>query len=93
MDEKRPRCLLRICREPATSLSGPMGTAIISRVPSFRVWRDDETKGVFCTISRLPRHLVECGMGEDEAHETAARAALIEEAGDFIDVEIFLSEP
>jgi len=79
---------LRICREPAFSLSGPMGTAIISHVPSFRVQRDDVEKSVFCAISRLARHLTECGMSEAAVQDAIARAVLLEEAGDFIDIEI-----
>jgi hypothetical protein len=88
MDEPRIPCVLRICREPATSISGPMGTAILSRVPSFRVFRGEEAHGVFCTISRLPRHLVACGLSEPDAREAAERASQLEDPGDFIDVEV-----
>ena len=79
---------MRICREPSYGMSGPMGTAILSRVPSFRVQRDDEEKSVFCAISRLARHLEACGMSETAIQSAIQRAVLLEEAGDFIDVEV-----
>ena len=83
--EKR---FVRICREPSYSMSGPMGTAILSRVPSFRVQRHDEEKSVFCAISRLARHLESCGMSEPAIQDAIAKAVLLEEEGDFIEVEL-----
>jgi len=65
-----------------------MGTAIISRVPSYRVQRSDQEKGVFCTVSRLSRHLASCGMTEAGVKEAIARVEALEYPGDFIDVEI-----
>jgi hypothetical protein len=91
MDEeqdKKEKRFIRICREPSYGMSGPMGTAILSRVPSFRVQRDDEEKAVFCAISRLARHLAACGMSEPAIQDAIAKAVLLEEPGDFIELEL-----
>lgn len=89
-DEKSEirRRSVRICLEPPYAMSGPMGTAIISRVPSFRVQRDDQDKSVFCTISRLGRHLATCGMTETGIQDAIAKLDALETPGDFIEVEI-----
>lgn len=83
-----PRRVVRICLEPSYGMSGPMGTAIISRVPSFRVQRDDWQKSVFCTISHLAEKLAACGMREEAIRDAVARAVAIEDAGDWIEVEV-----
>ena len=91
MDDDRggtQRRFVRICREPSYGMSGPMGTAILSRVPSFRVQRHDEEKSVFCAISRLARHLAACGMSEPAIQGAIAKAVLLEEPGDSIEVEL-----
>jgi hypothetical protein len=87
-DEGTRKHVVRICLEPAYGMSGPMGTAIISRVPSFRVQRDDWEKSVFCTISHLAEKLAACGMCEEATREAIERATAIEDAGDWIDVEV-----
>jgi len=83
-----PKRRVRISLEPSYGMSGPMGTAIISRVPSFRVQRDDWKKSVFCTISHLAEKLTDCGMCEDAIRDAIARAVTIEDAGDWIEVEV-----
>ena len=80
--------VVRICLEPAVQMSGPMGTAIISRVPSFRVKRDDEEKSVFCTISHLAERLEACGMNAAAIEDAIARAEALEDPGDWIDIEV-----
>jgi hypothetical protein len=80
--------VVRICLEPSYGMSGPMGTAIISRVPSFRVQRDDWEKSVFCTISHLAEKLTDCGLCEEATREAIERATAIEDAGDWIEVEV-----
>jgi len=87
-DGATPRRRVRISLEPSYGMSGPMGTAIISRVPSFRVQRDDWPKSVFCTISHLAEKLTDCGLGEDAIRDAVARAVTIEDAGDWIEVEV-----
>jgi len=79
---------VRIWLEPPFNMTGPMGTAIISRVPTYRVQRDDWAKSVFCTVSRLPRKLADCGMGDDAIQDAVARARALEDPGDFIVVAI-----
>lgn len=83
--EKRKR-RVRIRREPAVQMSGPMGTAIISRVPCFRV-EPEGGKSIFCTVSHLGEKLAACGMAEAAIRAAIERAARLEEAGDEIDVE------
>jgi hypothetical protein len=87
-DGETPKRLVRITLEPSYGMSGPMGTAIISRVPSFRVQRDDWRKSVFCTISHLAEKLTDCGLCEDAIRDAMARAVTIEDAGDWIEVEV-----
>ena len=87
-DGAKPGHTVRICLEPSYGMSGPMGTAIISRVPSFRVQRDDWQKSVFCTISHLAEKLAACGMCEAAIRETIERATAIEDAGAFIEVDV-----
>ena len=84
-NEKR---VVRICLEPSVQMSGPMGTAIICRVPSFRLRRDDEEKSVFCTISHLAERLEACGLTGAAIEEAIARAEALEDPGDWIDVEV-----
>jgi hypothetical protein len=43
---------------------------------------------VFCTISHLAEKLTDCGMCEDAIREAIARAVAIEDAGDWIEVEV-----
>ncbi|HWC66046.1 MAG TPA: hypothetical protein VG777_08180 [Thermoanaerobaculia bacterium] len=87
-DDESGGHVVRICLEPAVQMSGPMGTAIICRVPSFRVQRDDEEKSVFCTISHLAERLEICGLSAPAIEDALARAEALEDPGDFIDVEI-----
>lgn len=87
-DDETRRHTVRICLEPSYGMSGPMGTAIISRVPSFRVQRDDWEKSVFCTISHLAEKLAVCGMCDEAIREAVERAGAIEDAGDWIEVEV-----
>ena len=87
-DDETRRHVVRISLEPSYGMSGPMGTAIISRVPSFRVQRDDWKKSVFCTISHLAEKLTDCGMCEDAIRDAIERATAIEDAGDWIEVEV-----
>ena len=86
-DVNEKRCV-RIRREPAVQMSGPMGTAIISRVPSFRVQRHDEEKSVFCTISHLAERLEACGLTPAAIEDALLRAEALEDPGDSIEVEI-----
>jgi hypothetical protein len=86
-EETERRCV-RIVREPAVQMSGPMGTAIISRVPSFRVRRHDEEKAVFCTISHLAERLEHCGVSAAAIEDAIARAEALEDPGDWIEVEL-----
>jgi hypothetical protein len=84
--EERKR-FIRIGLEPPFTMSGPMGTAIISRVPSFRIQRDDWEASVLCSISRLARQLASCGMSEERVRDAVARAEALEYAGETIEVE------
>lgn len=84
-DEKERRCV-RIVREAAVQMSGPMGTAIISRVPSFRVQRYDEEKSAFCTISHLAERLEACGLTAASIDEVILRAEALEDSGDWIEI-------
>ena len=77
---------IRIRREPAVQMSGPMGTAIISRVPCFRV-EPEGGKSAFCTISHLAEKLGGCGMGDASIRAAVERAVRLEDAGDEIEVE------
>lgn len=86
-DENEKRCV-RIVREPAVQMSGPMGTAIISRVPSFRVRRHDEEKSVFCTISHLAERLETCGLTPAAIEDAVTRAELLEDPGDWIEIDL-----
>jgi hypothetical protein len=79
---------VRIRLEPPFQFSGPMGTAIVSRVPSYSVQRDDWEKAVFCSVSRLARHLAECGMTEGAIREAVAKAGALESPGDSIEIDI-----
>lgn len=87
-NEDNEKCCVRIVREPAVQMSGPMGTAIISRVPSFRVRRHDEEKAVFCTISHLAERLEACGLTPAAIEDAIIRAEALEDPGDWIEVEI-----
>jgi hypothetical protein len=75
---------VRIWLEPPFNMTGPMGTAIISRVPTYRVQRDDWEKSVFCTVSRLPKKLAACGMTDPAIEQAVERAQTLEDPGDFI---------
>lgn len=86
-DENEKRCV-HIVREPAVQMSGPMGTAIISRVPSFRVRRHDEEKSVFCTISHLAERLEACGLTRAAIEDALVRVEALEDPGDSIEIEI-----
>jgi hypothetical protein len=87
LEEPEKPCV-RIVREPAVQMSGPMGTAIISRVPSFRVRRHDEEKSVFCTISHLAERLEICGVPGHAIDDALLRAEALEDPGDWIEVEL-----
>ncbi|HET7452095.1 MAG TPA: hypothetical protein VFL12_05100 [Thermoanaerobaculia bacterium] len=87
IDERRKRCV-RIVREAPVQMSGPMGTAIISRVPSFRVHCHDEEKAVFCTISHLRERLEERGVPSSRIEDALTRAESLEDPGDMIEIEI-----
>jgi len=82
------RPVVRISREPAVQMSGPMGTAIISRVPCFRVERADPRVSAFCTISHLAEKLADCGMSEAEIRAAVERAVGLEDSGDFIELDV-----
>ena len=69
-------------------MSGPMGTAIISRVPCFRVERTAPRISAFCTISHLAEKLADCGMSDEEIRAAVERAIGLEDSGDFVELEI-----
>jgi len=87
-DRDATRRVVRISREPAVQMSGPMGTAIISRVPCFRVERADPRVSAFCTISHLAEKLADCGMSEAEIRAAVERAVGLEDSGDFVELEV-----
>jgi len=86
-DGETPKRRVRISLEPSYGMSGPMGTAIISRVPSYRVQRHDWESSVICSISRLARQLASCGMDEECIRDAVVRAEALEFAGDTIEVD------
>ena len=65
-----------------------MGTAIISRVPCFRVERADPRISAYCTISHLAEKLADCGMTEEEIRVAVERAVKLEDPGDFVELEV-----
>jgi hypothetical protein len=75
--------------EPPVRMAGPMGTAIISEVPSYRVHCEDSGDAVFCILARLARHLAAFGMTEACIRDALAKAQALEDPGDLIEVEIF----
>ena len=87
-DRERAKRCVRIVREAAVQMSGPMGTAIISRVPSFRIHRHDEETSVFCTLAHLAERLEQCGVARSAIEEALVRAEALVDPGDEIDVEI-----
>jgi len=87
-EQEKSRRYVRIGLEPPFAMSGPMGTAIISRVPSYRVQRHDWESSVICSISRLARQLASCGMDEECIRDAVARAEALEFAGDAIEVDL-----
>lgn len=88
MDEKRSPRTVRIWLAPPVPMAGPMGTAIISRVPTYRVQRDDWEKSVFCTVSRLARNLAACGMSEAGIAAAVKKAVALENPDTILEIEI-----
>ncbi len=86
--ERRKR-VVSIRLEPPIHMTGPMGTAIISEVPSYRIGCDDSRDAASCLLSRLARRLAEYGMTEDSIRDAIARAQALEDPGEFIEVEIY----
>jgi len=86
--EKPASHSVRIWMEPPQSLSGPMGTAMLVRVPSYRIQRDNWGKSVFCTVSRLRKKLAACGMSEAAIEEAVGLAQQLQAPGDSVEIEI-----
>jgi hypothetical protein len=87
-DRDREKRRVRIVREAAVQMSGPMGTAIISRVPSFRLHYGDEEKSVFCTLAHLAERLEACGITAAAIEDAVSRAEALEDPGDELAIEI-----
>lgn len=84
-----PRRTVRIRLEPPIHVTGPMGTAIISEIPSYRIACEHSGDEASCLLSRLARRLAEFGMGDECIREAIAQAQALENPGEFIEIEIY----
>ena len=82
------RRFVTIRLEPPVHMAGPMGTAIISEVPSYRVHCEASGDAVFCILARLARHLAAFGMTDAGIREALEKAQALEDPGDLVEVEI-----
>jgi hypothetical protein len=88
-ENELPKRFVSIRLEPPIHMTGPMGTAIISEIPSYRIACDASGEEMSCLLSRLARRLADYGMTEECIRQAIAKAQALEDPGEFIEIEIY----